>query len=96
MVGADWRRNPNFLIEHGWRATADALTYTFNRQTTPGTFLDQIRGRMWSMCWRYSDDELLRGTAAMEAAIPTNYGGFDTDLTLPITVHVRAFLPGAA
>jgi SAM-dependent methyltransferase len=93
--GADWRRNPTFIEDQGWQPRGSRLTHAFTRQTTPAFFLSQMRDRVWSSCWRYSDDELARGTAAMEAAAPSQYGGLETALSVTITVHVQAYLPPA-
>lgn len=93
--GADWRRNPAFLEDQGWQPRSNALTHAFTRQTSPAFFLSQMRDRVWSSCWHYSDDELARGTAAMEAAAPAQYGSLEAALAVTITVYVQAYLPPA-
>ncbi|MBN8592582.1 MAG: class I SAM-dependent methyltransferase [Anaerolineae bacterium] len=95
MVGADWRRNPNFLVENRWQPAGDLLIHGFSRPTTPARYLEQIRQRMWSMCWRYDDDELATGVSAMEAAVPTAFGSLETELEQTIQVHIQAYFPPA-
>ncbi|MBL8163390.1 MAG: class I SAM-dependent methyltransferase [Anaerolineae bacterium] len=95
VAGVDWRKQPNFIQDAGWQPMGDKLQHRYERTITPGTFMDQVRRRVWSMCWRFSDDDMAVGIPAMEAAIAEHYGSMDTIIHLDARIYVQAYLPPA-
>jgi len=56
-------------------------------------FLDQLRARVWSSCWRYNDEEVARGIAAMESVIPTVFADPQATIHRTTTIYARGYLP---
>jgi ubiquinone/menaquinone biosynthesis C-methylase UbiE len=95
VAGVDWRKNPNFIQDAGWQPVGNKLQHRYTRTTTPGKFIDQVRRRVWSMCWRFTDDDMAVGVPAMEAAVIENYGSMDKVIDLDARIYVQAYLPPA-
>jgi ubiquinone/menaquinone biosynthesis C-methylase UbiE len=91
--GVNWRDRLNFLEEEGWQPIDEASNHIFTTQTTPQEFLDAIKGRIWSACWRYSDEELANGLTAMETLLPSIYPDLDTSILRIHTIYARAYQP---
>jgi ubiquinone/menaquinone biosynthesis C-methylase UbiE len=91
--GAPWRTNPDFLEDEGWTPVRRAVTHEYATETSLKQFFDLLRGRVWSSCWRYTDDELARGTAAMESVVPTVFADPQAIITRSTTVYARGYLP---
>jgi len=91
--GVPWRTQPNYLEDEGWRPNGEALTHLLTGQTSLQKFLDQVKERIWSSCWRYTDGEMARGMAAMEAVIPNVFPERETPINTSTTVYARAYLP---
>jgi SAM-dependent methyltransferase len=90
--GAPWRDRPDFLGDEGWQPAGEAITHDYPTETSVAIFLDLLRARVWSTCWRYTDDELARGTAAMESVIPTLFANPQATINRTTTVFARAYL----
>lgn len=95
-VGAPWRQNPDFLGDAGWTPVRKALTHQYQTETSLDSFLNLLRKRIWSACWRVSDEELERGVAAMEAVIPAHFADPSAPIYRATTVYARAYLPKAS
>lgn len=89
--GVSWRKQPNFLVDEGWQPQGEVLTHSYPMETTIDQFLSILKGRIWSACWRYTDDELAQGIAAMEAVIPSAYPERDKPVIRTTTVYVGAY-----
>jgi ubiquinone/menaquinone biosynthesis C-methylase UbiE len=89
--GAPWRANPNFLEDGGWRPTGDTVEHSYGTETSLKAFLDMLRGRVWSSCWKYTDEELARGIAAMEALIPSLFDDPSAPIKRVTTVYARGY-----
>jgi ubiquinone/menaquinone biosynthesis C-methylase UbiE len=92
-IGAPWRKNPDFLEAEGWSPVRRSVSHEYPTQFSLQKFLDSLRGRIWSTCWRYDDDELARGIAAMEAVSPTLFPDPQANITRTTTVYARGYLP---
>ncbi len=93
--GVHWRKRPEFLQEEGWQPAGELMTYAYTHQTSPQLFLEQLRGRIWAACWRYTDDELERGLAVVETAVAAIYPNPEAPIDIHTTVCARAYLPPA-
>jgi ubiquinone/menaquinone biosynthesis C-methylase UbiE len=93
ISGAPWRANPDFLGDEGWLPAGDLVQHSYPTQTSLDKFFDLLRGRVWSACWRYTDDELARGLAAMEAVIPTVFADPQATIHRSTIVYARGYLP---
>ncbi|MBX3083112.1 MAG: class I SAM-dependent methyltransferase [Anaerolineae bacterium] len=84
-----------FLQEAGWREVGDFHQHTFSARHSPEAYVQALRERKWSHCWKMTDDELNAGLAALQEHIKATYA----DPSLPIDVnsefHVQAYLPPA-
>lgn len=92
-VGAQWRKNPNFLEDEGWQPTVEPLTFVYSVPKTPRKFLEEVKSRCWSALWRVNDDELANGVAAMENVMRDKYADIDEPLPNQATLYARAYLP---
>jgi ubiquinone/menaquinone biosynthesis C-methylase UbiE len=92
-VGAPWRENPDFLADEGWVPVRQAVTHEYAAQTTLNQFFDLLGRRVWSSCWRYDDEELARGMAAMKAIAPQHFPDPDAPIHRTTTVYARGYLP---
>jgi ubiquinone/menaquinone biosynthesis C-methylase UbiE len=91
--GVPWRTQPNYLEDEGWIPVRKAVTHTYTIETSVHKFLEQIRGRMWSACWRYTDEEVDNGLSAIEAVLPTTFPDAHQPISRVNTVYARGFLP---
>jgi ubiquinone/menaquinone biosynthesis C-methylase UbiE len=81
------------LGDEGWHPAGETFTHDYPTETSVTIFLDLLRARVWSSCWRYTDDELARGTAAIESVIPTLFADPQTTINRTTTVFALAHLP---
>lgn len=93
VAGVDWRKNPNFIQDAGWRPLGAMLQHSYTRVTTPGIFMDRVRRRVWSMCWRFTDADMAVGLPAMEAAIAQRFGSMEQTIPLDARISIQAYLP---
>ncbi len=49
-VGAQWRKNPNFLEDEGWQPGAEPLTYVYSVPKTPRKFLEKSKAGAGRPC----------------------------------------------
>ncbi|MEO8610722.1 MAG: class I SAM-dependent methyltransferase [Chloroflexota bacterium] len=91
--GAPWRTKPDFLGDEGWQPANDVLEHSYPTETSLKQFFDLLRKRVWSSCWRYDDDELARGIAAMEAVIPSVFTDPQAPISRSTIVYARGYLP---
>ena len=93
ISGSPWREKPDFLGDEGWQPTGEPLSHSYPTQTSLKQFFDLLRGRIWSSCWRYSDEELARGMAAMEALVPSTFANPEAPIHRTNVVYARGYLP---
>jgi ubiquinone/menaquinone biosynthesis C-methylase UbiE len=89
--GVSRQARSTFLADAGWQSTGEPLTHSYPIQISMQQFLDLARGRKWSSCWRYTDDELTRAVAAMEAVMPAVFPNPEQSITRMTTVCVGAY-----
>ncbi|MDX2160924.1 MAG: class I SAM-dependent methyltransferase [bacterium] len=88
-------KQATFPLDEGWqtRGATEVLPFTFE-QTANG-YLDMIRQRKWSHCWKMSDDTITTGLAALEAYAAAHYPNLDSAIQVQANFHVQAFTPPA-
>lgn len=83
------------LDANGWRADGDPVEIVFTGQRTARDFLDGVRGRIWSSCWRMSDEAYRVGLATLEAYIEENHLDLDAPSDFESGFVVQPYLPPA-
>ncbi len=71
------------LPAHGWTADGEEVRLTYTTERTARQFLDALRNRIWSSCWKMTEAQLAAGLAAVEAHIAAE----KLDLDQPIRRH---------
>lgn len=82
----------DFLEEAGWSAVGDQL-YHYNVERSPLDYLDAIQRRLWSRCWKMSDEEIERGYRAVKAYVDEHYPDPAQPISTPQTFRVRVYRP---
>jgi SAM-dependent methyltransferase len=82
-----------FPLDEGWQMVGEKQTVEYEYVLAPEAFLDALQRRVWSRCWRLTDEEFEPAFAAVRAAIDKQFD----DPSLPIAVqtnfHAQAFQP---
>ncbi len=86
-------KRESFLLDNGWTLLGDEQIHYFTIEQTPREFLENVRERRWSHCWRMSDDEIARGLEIVEAFARDNYASMDELIRIEANFHVQAYLP---
>lgn len=82
-----------FLEKAGWSRVGEDIVHRYPDEKSPQQFLDSIRNRLWSSCWKMSDEEIEAGYQTMLAYIQEHY----PDPTQPVAAEqafrVRVYRP---
>lgn len=79
----NWTKSRQFYETYHWQEI-NRVTFTYHKQQSPADFIEKFRSRIWSHTWKWTDEQLERGIAAMQATIQAHYD----DPNQPITeVH---------
>lgn len=90
-VGIQWRQSPTFLEESGWIPQSEWQELSYSQSITPRLYIERVRQRMWSRCWRATDAEVEAGAAAMEKLMHDRYGDMDAPIVWQSTFTARAY-----
>lgn len=90
-VGIQWRQSPTFLEENGWTPQSEWQELSYSQSTTPRLYIERVRQRIWSRCWRATDAEVEAGATAMEKLMRERYGDMDAPIVWTSTFAARAY-----
>jgi SAM-dependent methyltransferase len=91
-VGMPWAKRKTVAEDEGWTSDGEyAVEYEVRR--SPAAYLQQVRDRCWSSCWRMSDETLAEGIRGMEAYIAEHYADPKADEIIPSRFVARAYRP---
>jgi hypothetical protein len=82
----------HFLEKEGWSLASES-TYPYTDAKSPQGFLDSIRNRIWSSCWKMSDEQIEAGYQIMRAYIHEHYADPSQPIAAEQTFRVRAYRP---
>lgn len=83
----------SFLRDEGWTPNGDLQSYAFEVGSSPQSYLDSLKKRIWSRTWRMSDDELQRAYNVIQAYVDNYYPDPNAITPQEGYFHVQRYLP---
>ena len=90
-VGVPREQYETFLPDSAWQPVGEVYTHRYTIQRTPQDFLDKMTRRVWSSCWRLSDEAIEAGLAAVRAAMALRSISPEQRFILDAAYHVQAY-----
>jgi ubiquinone/menaquinone biosynthesis C-methylase UbiE len=90
-VGVPREQYETFLPDSAWRPVGEVHTHRYTIQRTPQDFVDKMARRVWSSCWRLSDEVFQGGLAAIRAAMVQHDIPPQQRITLQAAYSVQAY-----
>ncbi|MBZ0283038.1 MAG: class I SAM-dependent methyltransferase [Anaerolineae bacterium] len=90
-VGIQWRNGTTFLEDSGWMPHGEWQELAYSQSITPRLYIERVRQRIWSRCWRATDTELEAGVQAMEKLMQVRYPNADAPIAWQSVFTARAY-----
>ncbi|MFN8420234.1 MAG: class I SAM-dependent methyltransferase [Anaerolineae bacterium] len=92
--GLSFEQRQTFLADEGWRLLSeDKVDYTVH--AAPIELVDEMRNRMWSRCWRLSDEQLAAMVRELEAFLKVTFADPVQIVPVASAFHVQKYAPPA-
>jgi SAM-dependent methyltransferase len=85
-----WSKRETFLLDAGWGEATGRAVHMFKAQRSPQEFVEGIRNRRWSHCWKMTDEQLVTGLSAVQRYIEQTY----SDPSLPVDMQALFVVRG--
>jgi hypothetical protein len=95
-IGIPFGKLWEFLLEEGWRSGGEKQTFEYTYELSPESFLDAMRRRVWSRCWRLTDEEIAPAIAAVRAVIDEQFDDPGQPVSVQTNFSAQAYLPPLA
>jgi SAM-dependent methyltransferase len=82
-----------FPLDEGWQLAGEKQTFEYEYALAPAAFLDALQRRVWSRCWRLTEDEFVPAVAAVRAAIDKQFDDPSQPVAVQTNFHAQAFQP---
>lgn len=82
-----------FLEDSGWRPAGEKLTLEYAYEKTPQTYVDEIRGRIWSSTWQLSDEQIKACAGEMHDLLQARFHDMTKPIGITRSFDVRAYFP---
>lgn len=83
----------DFPCEAGFRVAEPVRTLRYPQRVSFPQFMREIEQRVWSVLWRFDEQDHARLCRNMRAAIIDRYGSLDAEVEVEREVSVRVFAP---